>query len=243
MKTALFQRCRRFAILLACALGFATTAHATVYVPTRVWVSGTVSDGLRAYGTFSDSAPGANDGYQIDEKTGSGLLTADLGTVLIEPGRTYTITIGGNGTIQDGEINVAPPPGYYAEIEQTYRNRKLTGYGVVRVILLPKPGIVPRQASTDISGATGKVDWRVSLGSLKNGDPAGELTLIDAGFSSSWAALFTPAYLDCEPTSTEVSVKRSAGGYIRQILANETVLDVVTSTEDASLTANQFEIR
>lgn len=243
MKTALFQRCRRLAILVACALGFATTAHATVYVPTRVWVSGTVSDGLRAYGTFSDSAPGANDGYQIDEKTGSGLLTADLGTVLFEPGRTYAITIGGNGTIQDGEINVAPPPGYYAEIEQTYRNRKLTGYGVVRVILLPKPGIVPRQASTDISGATGKVDWRVSLGSLKNGDPAGELTLVDAGFSSSWAALFTPAYLDCEPTSTEVSVKRSAGGYIRQILANETVLDVVTSAEDTSLTANQYEIR
>ena len=243
MPSLFFKKTWKQAAVFAASLAATALAQATVFVPVHIWVAGNAGNGLSVNGTFLESTPGANDGDAAATAAGSGQLTADLGTVRAGPGTTYQIMIGGSGTLSAGEINVAPPPGFYAVIEGFTRNRMTTGYGAVTVVILPQPGVVPRAASTDITGATGKVDWRVSLGSLKNGDPAGELSLIDAGFMTSWAPLFTPALLDCEPLSTEVDVRRSAGGWIRQIISNESVLDIVTSVEDVALTANQYEIR
>ena len=73
------------------------------------------------------------------------------------------------GTLSDGALNVVAPPGFYAEIEGVVRNRRGMGYGAAIVRVLPRPALPPRQASVDVSQATGKIDWRVSLGSLSLG--------------------------------------------------------------------------
>ena len=50
-----------------------------------------------------------------------------------------------------------------------------------------------------------EVDWRVSLGSLRNGGSAGDLALIDTGQRSDWSAIFTPASLYYEAVSDEIA--------------------------------------
>lgn len=220
-------------ILVAAGLSGSLTVRATtVSVPVHIWADGAAGNGLSVSATFLESAPGAADGYEAVTQPGSGSLTADLGNVNAEPGRGYQVMIGGGGWFYGGALNVVPPPGFYAEIEGVVRNRYLTGYGVVVVRILPRPALAPRQASTDISQATGKVDWRVSLGSLRNGASAGEIALIDAGFMSDWSALYTPALLDYEALSAEVQVYRN-GGWLRQVVANETAVDIVTLSPTA----------
>lgn len=227
----------RWAILFAAGWSFSIAAWATtVAIPVHIWADGAAGNGLSVSGTFLESAPGANDGYETVTQPGSGSITADLGNVNAEPGRGYQVMIGGGSWFYGGALNVVPPPGFYAEIEGVVRNRYMTGYGAVVIRILPRPALAPRQASADISQATGKIDWRVSLGSLRNGASAGEIALIDAGFMSDWSALYTPALLDYEALSSEVQVYRN-GGWIRQVIANETAVDVVT------LSSTAYELR
>lgn len=222
-----------FILIAACTLARATP----VAVPVNIWAEGTGASGgsLTAEGSFLESAPGANDGDVSDPKTGTGALVSDLGAVRAEPGRAYVVTLLGSN-VTGVTLNVAPPPGFFAEIERVVRNRYPSGLGNFVVRILPQPAPAPRAASADVTGATGKIDWRVSLGTLQNGASAGELALIDAGYASDWSALYTPALLDYDPVSSEVQVHRN-GGAIQQILANEAIVDVVT------LSSISYELR
>src|SRR5215216_6746208 len=119
-----FLKC---AILIATTLGCSLAARATtVAIPVHVWAEGNVKNGLSVSGTFLESSPGANDGYETVSQPGSGNLIADLGNVNAEPGRSYQVMIGGSGQFSGGALNVVPPPGFYAEIEEIVRNRYLT---------------------------------------------------------------------------------------------------------------------
>jgi YD repeat-containing protein len=182
------------------------------------------------------SAPAT--GYASQTATAASQYTSmslDLGIVRVVPGKNYTISID-QGNIASGALNVAAPPGYRVVLNNMPRNSCSVTTGNVVLRVLPALDWLPGPAGAASSVAALKVDWRLSLGSLLNGDAAGYLELADTGAGATWGNLLTPGALSYEATSSEVFVYQQNGA-IRQIIANQVALDVVT------LSSTSYEIR
>jgi RHS repeat-associated protein len=190
-------------------------------------------------GTFMPSAPGANDGTA----TGSALATGggqgmlvSLGTpdiVRMEPGKSYTISI--SATNVTGTLNVAAPPGYRVVLNGQRRNSAPLA-STMTLSLQPRDEGPPGAAGFASTIDAAKINWHLGLGTLRNGDDAGSIALLDPGLDASWATLFTPAALNYEAVSDEVFVYR-VGGAIRQVIANTVAVDIVT------LNSTSYELR
>ena len=93
------------------------------------------------------------------------------------------------------------------------------------------------RAGSCTSIISGEIYWQVALGGLENGGSAGSITLIDPGTEGSWSAAFTPADLQYASPSAEVIPFTDGSGNLRQILANQADVDIVT------ISSNFYELR
>jgi RHS repeat-associated protein len=140
-----------------------------------------------------------------------------------------------------GSISVAAPPGFQVQINQ----RTAPAYGwyysyspgtqpqsgnfTYRVVSMLSANGERAGAATSIT--SGQVRWQVALGSLKNGNPAGSIVISDPATgigSTPWSALFTSAALQYLSPSAEIVAYSDASGNLRQILANQAYIDIVT---------------
>ena len=239
-----FQLLAAIAAILVGAFSPRAIADANTGVPVRVWTTGITDDlsnspyfgSCHLWGTFVPTTPGAS-GYaeswgSTDSPNTS--YTTSLGTVNVLPGVQYAVYSSGTCT-PEGSVYVVPPPGYDAVIEGMYRNSyQLTS--VVNFRILPKFEGPPGAAgfASTISGA--QVNWRMSLGFLRNGNEAGSLQLADPATGADWSNIFTPAALSYASTSAEVYVYQP-NNILRQIVANQVAVDIVT------LSSTSYEIR
>jgi len=219
--------------------GQVTTPGATVYVyryPNESYVNAS----LEVSGKFLPSLP--TDPIPTDGSAGNGTtadsphqaMNVNLGIVRVAPGATYPINTSSDN-INGGVLNVQAPPGYRVVLEGLPRNSCPIG-GDIHMRIVPLSDGIPGTGGFASSVAGLKVDWRLALGSLRNGDSAGWLELADTGMGTNWLNLCTPGALSYEATSSEVYVY-SVGNAVRQIIANQVVVDVVT------LNSTSYEIR
>jgi RHS repeat-associated protein len=216
-----------------------------VGIAVKIYAKGTaatVPADLTVSGTYLPSTPTANDAYQTKTATATAYgstLVAVLGAqdyVRVESGKSYSVTVNGPN-VTSGELNIVAPAGYRVILDHMERSREMFS-GVLNAVFEVQslgarhPGLAGMASGTP----AGEIDWRVSLGSLRNGGSAGDLALIDNGMQASWSPIFTPARLYYEATSDEVWVYRP-NNTIRQIRANQVVVDIVT------LSPTSYEIR
>ena len=218
-----------------------------VGVAVKIWARGTAfpdgdDGGVTLSGTFLSSAPGANDGAasaSISSTTWGDPLSVVLGSsgyVRVEPDKVYSLDVTG-WNFYGGEVNIVAPPGYRVRMDNILRSRETFDDSTTIVFEIHPVGARHPGLAGMASGiASSEIDWRVSLGALRNGGSAGDLALIDTGTRSDWAPIFTPSMLYYETPSDEVSVYRPSN-IIRQIIANQVVVDVVT------LSSTSYEIR
>jgi RHS repeat-associated protein len=199
-----------------------------------------VNSSLEVSGSFLPSLP--SDPNPTDGHVGNGTaagspddtMTVNLGIVRVAPGATYTVNVDLNN-ITGGALNVQAPPGYRVVLDGMNRNSCPLSSSI-HLRIVPLGDGIPGTAGFASNVAGLKVDWRVALGSLRNGDSAGWLGLADTGMGSDWLNLFTPGALSYEATSDEVFVYR-VNNAVRQIIANQVAVDVVT------LNSTSYEIR
>src|SRR5688572_11125620 len=223
-------------------------------VPVKIWGSATVAGGtslgeasLGFMATFEASSPGVNDAYYVgaDDNSTAG-ISVPVKTVQLQPEKTYELQVEAE-RVTALILRMVPPPGYVLEIDGMVRSRvAISGiaspyehYQTMTVRLVGQANVnsppVGAGASSSL-GAGERIEWEIGMGALKNGRSAGTLALIDAGTAAAWSTLFTPTALSYAAVSSEVQVHRSAGE-LRQILANEAAVDIVT------LSSTSYEIR
>ena len=178
-----------------------------VSVPVKIWVVGDVMTGSGGEpwymsldgSTFLPTYPG---GLSPDSAYVSNAdqpevmqdnMVVTLNTVPCEPFRDYDVQFEGLG-FWSGKFCVAAPPGYHVEIDSQPRGSMLfyngSGGGSVVFSYAPRIRVIPdaagpvKPAGISTSFRTGLLDWRVSLGALKDGSSAGEMALRGPGWGS-----------------------------------------------------------
>jgi hypothetical protein len=162
--------------------------------------------------------------YAVTAHSGNQNLSIDLGTVRVAPGKAYTIAVD-QVNIINGTVSVLPPPGYRVVMNNMVRNTCPLGTITLRV--LPLADGHPGLAGFATSVAALKVDWRVALGTLRNGNSAGWLQLVDPANGPNWDELYTPAALSYEATSDDIFVYE-VNNQLRQIIGPQVALDIST---------------
>lgn len=169
-----------------------------------------------------------NNAIAVNIDQGAYLAKTELVTTPLEVGRPYQMVV----TSHHADTKVVffiPPPGYQAIMDGQRRSYMQTypgGTAVHTVYVVPNEDTLCMPAGTSSAIAGGQVKWSVSIGSLLNGKSAGYLR-IGAAAEGNWTALFTPEAAYYEALSDEVYVYRQNGA-IRQIMAKEAFIDVVT---------------
>ncbi len=201
------------------------------YIMTRLLTAQMSLAGDFIDGPTQASAASQSGGAQLSLSLGSS------GVVRVEPGKAYPISLS-RLDLATCFVDVSTPPQYRVILDGMVRNRTEGGNGNVMMMLVPRSDSTPPVAGFPSDLATDRIEWSVSLGSLKNGDSAGGLKLVDLGGSDVWSTIFTPAALQCEPTSDEIIVHRE-GGWVRQVSANQVTIDVVVPAG----ATDRFEVR
>lgn len=253
MKTLFSRLCLTFSLIALAGAAPLLRANSSPGVPVRIWGS---AYGQANTGGQANVNVAGNDFLNADgtgtvdldvdatprTATTADWFSTDDNTVHMEPGKVYTITVDGtsaSGVVQQVALSMAPPLGYEIEIDGTRRQRNdYTGVSksfTVRLLGSGERAFVATGAASQLM--LGRVYWQVGLGALRNGKAAGSLAIIDAGASANWSVLFTTAALQYETPSEEISVVPAAGGLIRQIVANQAVIDIVTNS------ATQYDLK
>jgi RHS repeat-associated protein len=230
----------------ASLLWFAPTtwAESTTGVPVRIWAVGTSNDlssspwygSCHLWGTFVPASPGGSGYAESWQTTGSpySQFTTNLGTVNVLPGARY-IVYTSTACLASGNVFVVPPPGYDTIIEGMYRNAGPL-VSALNFRIVPRFEGPPGAAGFASTISGGQVNWRMSLGFLRNGSEAGSLQLADPATASDLSNVFTPAALSYASPSPEVYVYQP-NNILRQIIANQVAVDIVT------LSSSSYEIR
>lgn len=242
--------CRLVSLFVAVAVvARADSADDPVGVAVKIWARGTASAtpaSLSIAGTFLPQTPGGV--AETTPNSGNAAITAgytgavvtfiagSAGYVRVEPDKTYTLFVNAPN-IHDGELNIMAPPGYRVVMDHMWRSRETFDTMLTAVFELQPVGAKhPGLAGVASALAGTEIEWVMSLGALRNGDSAGELSLIDTGMRNAWDSVFTPSALYYESTSDEIWVYRKLG-VLRQIRANQVVVDIV------ALSSIAYEIR
>lgn len=254
-----------FRMLSGCLLALAlfnranAQAHdATPGVPVRVW--GSANGGanpnpavvtVSSADTFLADGSGSSTPFPVSGSraaAGNAWFDTAVTTAHMEPGKVYRILVDGvnAGTVVNSvALNMAAPLGYEIEIDYQRRQRAVHDSAsrlfTVRLLGAREQAFMAAGAATQLM--VGRIYWQVGLGALRNGKAAGSISIVDAGSSSDWSALFTISALHYETPSPEITIVPKSGGLMRQIVANQSVLDIVTRTEDAALSSTQYELR
>jgi YD repeat-containing protein len=155
-----------------------------------------------------------------------------------DAGRTFQAAINVAST-SDGHIDIDQAPGYRTIISGLERNRAgYSGPWLHYFQVQPLRGASPATAGQFLTSAstTLSVYWQLALGSLRNGQSAGNIAIAHHGSKDDWAPLYTPAMLSYESASDEVAIYR-VNDIIRQVIANEVAVDIVT------LSSTSYEMR
>ena len=188
---------------------------------------------LSLSGNFLDGAVSQSKTPTVPYQT----VTVSLGSqgvVRVEPGKSYTLVMS-YGAVGSGAVYVAAPPQYRVILNGMERNRCSLSTNVTLTVL-SRNAAPPGAAGFSSGLRPDRIEWTMPLGTLRNGDDAGALRLVDLGTGSDWNTVFTPAGLQYEGASGEVFVYRQ-DNMIRQVFANQIAVDIVT------VTANRYEIR
>ena len=176
--------------------------------------------------------------------TAGQLMEIDLGIVRVVPGRTYALSVGQTNLV-NGNFVVSPPPGYVAVLNQMTRSACPLD-STITFRLVPASDRYAGLAGFATSAASSGLSWRLALGSLLNGDSAGFIDLADAGVAEDLSFLFTPGVLSYQAQSSEVFVHKE-GGIMRQVIANQVAVDIVTLGENSNPNLNstgpRYELR
>ena len=216
-----------------------TSNNQTVYP--YYTLSATSQPYLWLYGTFHPSSPtlaGSPPTNLVLASYSNQYLNAALGVnglVHVEPGQTYSVGSFSNNLLPGAALNISVPPQYRVVMNGVPRNRCDLA-DTITFTVIPRNEGPPGAAGFASSVATNRVDWRLALGTLRNGDDAGALRLLDFSLGASWEALFTPAALNYEATSDEIFVRR-VDDIIEQIIGNQVAVDINV------LTATSYQIR
>lgn len=176
------------------------------------------------------------------------------------PGVTYVVAItatnhgavGSSGTGAGAvSLSVAVPQGYAARIDGFERystsfslnpTQTSTQQVYARIQAVPIIGDSGLPAGAAISLSTDKVLWKLSLGDLINGRPAGHISFNNLAGTQTLAAMFSSGNLMCDANSSAVNIvyQRDASNnivynssrvpIIRQIIAPQVVLDIVSGS-------------
>jgi RHS repeat-associated protein len=222
----------------------AQTQNSAGGVAVKIWTRGTVfvqedeegnmpSGSIRLSGHFLSATPGAADEF-VQSPTASSnhdntvlnAVLGEFGHVRVEPGKSYSLTATGEN-FYGAEINFVAPPGYRVVMDHLPRSRIFYNVSATAVFTVESISAAHPSLAGMISSMTaGKVDWRISLGTLPNGASAGDLTLVNSGLAADWAALAKPGALSCEPTSSEVLVYRD-NNVLRLIVTPQAFISIV----------------
>ena len=174
----------------------------------------------------------------ISASSMSDSLVTDVATSFLELGKRYTLQITGSNCTA-GETIITPPPGYRMLVDGVLKNRITysTASKTCTVVVLPPQDSFSGPAGSCSSILGGQVKWSMALGSMKNGQSAGCLSMISSAVSD-WNQLYTPASLFYDPvSSSELQVYRADGITLSQILVNEAFVDIV------AVSSTSYEIR
>ncbi len=172
-----------------------------------------------------------------------GLKTTPVQTPYLEVGKTYQFEVSIDTFYGKGTVTVSPQPGYLLTVDGVAKTSFTIGDintfnscdNIYSVRIIPAADLSAKPAGSASSLSTGQLKWNVALGSLLNGGSAMSISMVGAG-TSDWSAFYTPATLYYEAPSPEAYVYR-VNGNLRQILAKEAFVDVVT------LTTTSYELR
>lgn len=151
----------------------------------------------------------------------------------LEPGQLYNVSIAG-AKFDYFTVNISAPHGYLIEIDGVLRSQYLVfEAGTYGFRVVPEFGDFRGPAGSASHLLGGKMYWEVSLGSLKNGDPARNLEIIDAA-TGTWSDLYTPKALVNQAYSADISEYFNPAGVsspyiagtLRQVLGNEAYVDI-----------------
>ncbi len=144
------------------------------------------------------------------------------------PGKDCALTLAADNCSGDYKIYVNPPPGYSIYIDDIRRR----GVSFSGSPLSPPPSVILRlddQVSLGAGESTSlrpqRIVWSVGLGSLKNGSPAGAISMRQLGLS---ATVFSRAALFCGNASAEVQRIYDNSGFLRQVFANSCLVNITT---------------
>jgi RHS repeat-associated protein len=233
-----WRRLASVAVTLLCWAGLHAQGSDTVGVPLRIWASAayryTGEPGeldLDVVGMPSADLPSGHLSKVWIRTNTNGPLpqVPDVSTIKLVPGKEYQVGLNAE-YITNIVLFSAAPPGYSVEIAGVARSSynvpaagSYTGTVTLRVV-----------PSTDLSGRAGeasslsggKIFWQMALGSLRNGQSAGAITLVDPGTDATWN-VGTPAALQYTPPAVEISVYKAPGSpAIRQITTNQAIVDI-----------------
>lgn len=235
-----------FAAVLAPSAVFGQNAGTPVAIPVRLVAQAVGESGstMSVAGTGYPMPGNASGYFSFSGTSSTSVLTpfsTTYETVMLEPGKDYIFSVSGT-SVQGMQLYAGVQPGYQAEIDGYIRGSELlsensigpNGLGdylaQVHVRIIAPSSTDGASAGTCSSIASGRIQWSVSLGTLKNGSAAGSIVITDPGTETSWSSLFTPALLQYESVSSEVVVVSDSNNNIRQIVSDQALVDVSTPT-------------
>lgn len=221
----------RTALPFMCLIASVAQAGPSMGVPVRIWgtASGIGNGSFTIAGTFLASTPTGNDGYtSVTESAPSeepNDLTVKLPMVRVNVGQSYTLYLTGIN-YYTGTIYFAPTPGYRVIVNNQVRSSIQCGVNTPITFTVEHTGQHPGLAGMASSISNTGLEWRVPLGTTRNGDSAGDLVLRGTGLG---ASILDGATFSYEPTSPEIEVVRNSYG-IQKILANQVAVEVSIGT-------------
>lgn len=176
----------------------------------------------------------ALNGTEVDGVADSsgGEFETNYTTTLLKPGKEYTVEVSAK-YLPTYIVYFNPPLGYKVYIEglrcDQYEDSDDDEFMwpptefTIKIVGGSGNGFHAR-AGESTSIAPGKVIWRVALGSLHNGDSAGNLVISESSLPST---IYEPGGLYLDYKNEEVEVIRSSGD-LRQIRTNQALVDIQT---------------
>ena len=163
----------------------------------------------------------------IGQATTPGPASIGLATKYLKPGKVYNISVS-SVFVSDFTLTFAPPSGHRLFIDDVEkRTISVTGSGaIIKVRILDDLSLGLGEAS---QLRPGRLVWGVGLGRLRNGEPAGTISLREAGITST---TFTPSALIYDYDAVAIEVIRPSG-ILRQILTDQCLVDITAPNSDS----------
>ena len=168
------------------------------------------------------SSPTASDG-RVAFTSPNSSNTTDREVTRMVPDKLYSLSVSSAG-MTSGSVSIIAAPGYTTLVNGV-PCPTVSGSCTVQIVSSRRSAVARSGVASSL--ARNHVYWQVSLGSLQNGSSAGWISLNNIGYASDLSALFTPAALQYQSGSPEVSVYNSSGN-LNQVRANDVFVNVVT---------------